>query len=70
MLLRRKLEQVNLHQQVKDKMEELKCDFITLCRISHVGLYGTDPDQTQSYLNWKQNGIIPIFVEKWIHEQS
>ena len=69
MLLRKKLEEVNMHQRVLDKMDELKIDFITLCRISHVHFFGSDPDQTQSYINWKQHGIIPKFVQDWLMEQ-
>ncbi len=69
MLLRTKLAEVNLHQEVKDKMVELNVDFITLCRIAHVNKFGTDPDMTQSYLNWKQHGIVPNFLERWLDEQ-
>lgn len=67
MLLRRKLEQVNLHQQVKDKMEELKCDFITLCRISYCYNFGCAvPDLTQEQINWVQHGIVPKYVSTWL----
>ena len=69
MLLRKAQEEVNLHRLVRDKMAELRVDFITLCRIAHVRQFGTDPDQTQSFINWKQHSIVPTFLEQWLHEQ-
>lgn len=69
MLLRKALEEVNLHQLVRDKMAEMRCDFITLCRVAHIKQFQTDPDQTQSYINWVQHGICPVFLEQWLNEQ-
>ena len=71
MFLRRALEEVNVHRLLKRKMEEVGIgeeshDFILVCRLAHIFHFGTDPDQTQAYLNWKQHGIIPSFVEKWL----
>lgn len=68
MFLRKKLEEVNLHQAVMDKMAELKVDFITLARIAHVRKFGTDPDQNQSWLNYKLHGIVPSFVEEFVRQ--
>lgn len=69
MFLRQKLEEVNLHQLVRDKMAEMRCDFITLCRVAHIRQFQTDPDQTQSYINWVQHGLVPTFLEQWLNEQ-
>lgn len=66
MLLKKANDEVNLHQAVLDKMSELRVDFITLCRIAHVREFGTDPDQNQSYINWKQHGLIPSYVQKFL----
>ena len=71
MLLRRALEEVNVHRLLKRKMEEIgngdeAQDFIIVCRLAHIFHFGTDPEQTQAYLNWKQHGIIPKYVEKWL----
>jgi len=74
MFLRKKLEELNLHQEVKNKMHDFQGteaeQFILLCRVAHVWSFGTDPDQTQSWINYKTNGIVPSFVEKWLHSQK
>lgn len=67
MFLRKKLEEVNDHQTMKDKMAELNVDPLTLFRIAHVNQFGTDPEMTQTYLNWKQHAIIPNFVLNFLY---
>ena len=66
MFLRKKLEEVDWHRRVLDKMDELNVDFITLCRIAHVNQFGTDPDQSRTYITWKQDGIVPNFIIAWL----
>lgn len=70
MFLKQKLEEANLHQLVKNKMAELRCDFITLCRIAYCYNFGCSvPDLTQEHINWVQHGLVPTFLEQWLHDQ-
>ena len=73
MLLRKKLEEVNLHQAVKDKMAVLQGEdserFIMLCRLAHIDQFGSALDNacfTQEWLNYKISGIVPSFVERFV----
>ena len=66
MLLREKLEEVTIYRRVKKKMEELNCDFTMIARLAHIYHFGTDPDQTQTFINWTQHGIVPAYVKKWL----
>ena len=73
MLLRKKLEEVNLHQAVKDHLERYAGTdaerFIMLCRVAHCDTFGSALDNacfTQEWLNYKISGIVPAFVQKFV----
>jgi hypothetical protein len=73
MFLRKKLDEVNLHQLVLDKMAEQKGTdaerYIMLCRIAHIYIFGSALDMAsfrQDWLNYKLHGIVPNFVEKYL----
>ena len=69
MFLKQKLDEVNLRhldKLVREKMSELRCDFTTLCRVAYVDQFGVDPCQDQNYINWKQHGIVPTFLQQWL----
>ena len=74
MLLRRALEEVNVHRLLKRKMDEIgngdeAHDFILVCRLAHVATFGSALDDAcfvTDYTNWKQTGNPPPYVEKWL----
>lgn len=57
---------MDLVERVKRKMDELDIDFILLARIAHIHKYGTDPDQTRAYLDWKERHVVPIYVAEFV----
>jgi hypothetical protein len=57
-----------MSRKLKEALERLRVDEATFFRLAHIYCFGSDPDLTSDVLRFKETGVVPQYVIRYLNE--